>query len=82
MASQIVSIHAIELSDPSIRSYVTMSIVALDGFTGVWLPFLFYFLQDWKYLFIGNLAIVLACLLVFWIWIPESPRYYISRHKY
>ena len=59
-----------------------MAIVALDGFTGVWLPFLFYFLQDWKYLFVGNLVCVVICFAIYAFWIPESPRYFISRHKY
>ncbi len=61
---------------------MSMATVTIDGLTGVWLPFFFYYLGNWKLLFLGNIAIVVTCLIIYAVLIPESPRFYLSRHKY
>ena len=45
------------------------------------LPLFFYFVGDWRVLFVFNLFVtVLVFVLLFFI--PESPRFYISLRKF
>lgn len=49
---------------------MTTATASIDGLTGVWLPFFFYYLQDWHYLFYLNLAVVLICLALYLTTVP------------
>ena len=59
-----------------------MATTSVDGMTGIWLPLLFYYVRDWRILFYINLGIVSVVLVVYFIVIPESPRFYLSRKDY
>ena len=59
-----------------------MASTIIDNASSLFLPLYFYYFGDWRGLIWINTLFVFVSLLVVFFFIPETPRFYQSQHKY
>ena len=82
MASHNAFVLLVEISKPSWRPLLSMYINGVDGGLFLILALIYKIIQSWKPLFIAVAVVAFINLIFVAILIPESPRYFLAKHKY
>ncbi len=82
MASHVPYMLLMELVSPKYRSQFSVLVNGIDGLGNLFIALGFKYLQDWKLWFVINDIETGLILLSAIIFLPESPRYLISKSKF
>ena len=73
----------LEIVGPNYRSLYCALLNGLDGgAANVLLPLFYLFLKNWYYLLYFHIAYAAALVLPIWFFIPESPKFLISKQRF
>ena len=72
----------LEFTTASMRNFYGTFILGMIGFQSLLLSGYYALFRDYRGLFLFNIVLTFLLFAWFWISVPESPRFYISKGKY